>query len=214
MEDFMTTQTATTFGPADLERLRREHPELRMIDVRTPAEFGSGHISGSYNVPLPDLREHRRELTTAAAGPVVLICQSGRRADTASARLLDAGLDEVRVLDGGVLAWEASGRPLVRLSETNAWTIERQVRFTAGAIVAAATVASIWWTPARFAAGALGLGLVVAAVTDTCAMGNMLGQLPFNRRRGEACDLPSLVSTITGPADATHPDTTGEAAAS
>ena len=72
-----------TFGPAELESLQREQPELRMIDVRAPAEFASGHIRGSYNVPLPDLAEHRQELTSRAAGPVVLICRSGRRADTA-----------------------------------------------------------------------------------------------------------------------------------
>src|SRR5262245_3517548 len=189
-----------TFGPAQLETLSREHPELRMIDVRTPAEFASGHISGSYNVPLPDLPEHRKELTATAAGPVVLICRSGRRADTASHHRHGAALDDVHVLAGGVQAWEASGGPLVRLEGSSGWSIERQVRFTAGAIVAAATVASIWWTPARFIAGALGLGLAVAAVTDTCAMGNVLARLPFNRRRGEPCDLPSLVATITEPA--------------
>jgi rhodanese-related sulfurtransferase len=186
-----------TFRPADLESLSREHPELRMIDVRTPAEFASGHISGSYNVPLPDLAEHRRELTATSAGPVVLICRSGGRADTASDQLHAAGLDDVRVLAGGVDAWEASGRPLLQLTETHGWDIERQVRLVAGAVVASATVASIWWTPARFIAGALGFGLVVAAVTDSCAMGNLLARLPFNRRHDDACDLPSLVSTIT-----------------
>jgi hypothetical protein len=51
----------------------------------------------------------------------------------------------------------------------------------------------------RFIAGALGAGLVAAALTDTCAMGNLLARLPFNRRRGDACDLPSLVDTITSP---------------
>jgi rhodanese-related sulfurtransferase len=185
-----------SFGPADLAALRELHPELRMIDVRTPAEFASGHISGSYNVPLPDLPEHRRELTSVGSGPVVLICRSGRRADTASDRLRQAGLDDVHVLAGGVLAWAASGRPLHQLPDSRGWTIERQVRLVAGAVVATATVASIWWQPARFVAGALGLGLVVAAATDTCAMGSMLARLPFNRR-GETCDLPTLVSTLT-----------------
>jgi rhodanese-related sulfurtransferase len=204
----MTTLTRT-FGPADLEHLRREHPELRMIDVRTPGEFASGHIAGSYNVPLPDLAEHRQELTTTGAGPVVLICRSGRRADTASAQLHASGLDDVHVLAGGVLAWEASGGPLIQLTESAAWTIERQVRFVAGAVVATSTAASIWWAPARYLAGALGLGLVVAALTDTCAMGNLLARLPFNRRRAEQCDLPSLVSTITSPDEASNgPDTT------
>jgi rhodanese-related sulfurtransferase len=189
-----------TFGPADLESLSRNRPELRMIDVRTPAEFASGHISGSYNVPLPDLAEHRDELKAASAGPVVLICRSGRRADTASEQLHTAGLDDVHVLAGGVDAWEASGRPLLQLDESHGWTIERQVRLAAGTVVAASTVASVWWTPARFIAGALGLGLVVAALTDTCAMGNVLARLPFNRRPLDTCDLPSLVATITEPA--------------
>ncbi|HZI44683.1 MAG TPA: rhodanese-like domain-containing protein [Ilumatobacter sp.] len=206
------TTLPRTFGPADLEHLRREHPELRMIDVRTPGEFASGHIAGSYNVPLPDLAEHRTELTTTEAGPVVLICRSGRRADTASEQLHAAGLDDVHVLAGGVVAWEASGRQLIQLAESTAWTIERQVRFVAGAVVATSTAVSIWWAPARYIAGALGLGLVVAAVTDTCVMGNLLAHLPFNRRRAEACDLPSLVSTITTPdALSNGPDTTGAA---
>jgi rhodanese-related sulfurtransferase len=105
----MTTLTRT-FGPADLEQLRREHPELRMIDVRTPGEFASGKIAGSYNVPLPDLAEHRQELTTTGAGPVVLICRSGRRADRraggarsviASSVLLAAGFQDVSDVVGG-----------------------------------------------------------------------------------------------------------------
>lgn len=33
-----------------------------MIDVRTPGEFGTEHIPGSYNVPLDLLREHRDEI--------------------------------------------------------------------------------------------------------------------------------------------------------
>jgi rhodanese-related sulfurtransferase len=208
-----TIPPAGGVGPAELQALTREHPELRMIDVRTPAEFASGHISGSYNVPLPDLAEHRKELTATGAGPVVLICRSGRRADTASDQLHAAGLDDVHVLVGGIQAWETSGRPLLRLEIAHGWAIERQVRFTAGAIVVAATAASIWWKPARFVAGALGLGLVVAAVTDTCAMGNLLARLPFNRRRGEPCDLPSLVATITANDSPVHTPVTREVAA-
>jgi hypothetical protein len=84
---------------------------------------------------------------------------------------------------------------------------------TAGAMVAAATLASVWWTPARFIAGALGLGLVVAAVTDTCAMGSVLARLPFNRRRGDQCDLPSLVATITATGPVLDATGSSEAAA-
>ena len=65
--------------PIDLHRLRSEHPDVRVIDVRTPGEFAGRHIPGSYNVPLPDLAEHRAELTSPDAGPVVLVCESGGR---------------------------------------------------------------------------------------------------------------------------------------
>lgn len=184
------------FGPAELEELRRDRPETRVIDVRTPAEFAAGHIDGSYNVPLPDLARHREELTSGLTGPIVLVCQSGNRASTAHGRLDDAGLAEIRVLDGGVVAWSAAGRPLERLESAAGWTIERQVRGIAGGIVFLSILLSLVWAPARLFAGAIGLGLLVAALTDTCAMGMALARMPWNRSTA-SCDLPAIVSTLT-----------------
>lgn len=186
----------TAFGPSDLAELLASHPELRVIDVRTPGEFASGHIVGSYNVPLPDLAEHRTELTDAATGPVVLVCQSGRRAETAEQQLRSAGLHNVHVLAGGVNDWKASGHPLRALNAGSAWTIERQVRAVAGGIVAASIGVSIVFPQARWIAGAVGVGLTAAALTDTCMMGNLLARLPYNRRAA-GCDLPGVVSTLT-----------------
>lgn len=187
----------STFGPDQLVRLQRDHPEVRLIDVRTPAEFASGHIAGSYNVPLPDLGEHRAELTAAAAGPVVITCQSGRRAEAAQRQLADAGLLEVRVLNGGVNAWSAAGLELQRLDSAGGWTIERQVRGLAGGIVLASILLSLIWPEARFLAGAIGAGLLFAAITDTCAMGMLLSRMPWNRRNAATCDMPTVVASLT-----------------
>ena len=173
-----------------------------MIDVRTPGEFAGRHIPGSYNVPLYDLAQHRAELTASAAGPVVLVCESGRRAGIAEAQLADSGLASVHVLDGGVTAWETGGLPLARVEgEDVPWALERQVRLLAGGIVASAIAASTVWPPARFLAGAVGAGLVIAAVTDTCAMGLTLAKLPYNRRRRATCDMPNVVAQITQPSE-------------
>lgn len=187
---------APTFGPSDLVELRRTHPRLRLVDVRTPAEFAASHIDGSYNVPLPDLAAHRDELTASDAGPVVLVCQSGRRADAAQRRLEASGLDDVRVLAGGVDAWSAHGHPLARSTTATGWTIERQVRGVAGAIVLTSIVASVLWAPARYAAGAIGAGLTFSALTDTCAMGTFLARMPWNRSRGVSCDLESVAALL------------------
>ena len=180
----------TTFRPEDLARLREHDEQLRVIDVRTPGEFAGRHIPGSCNVPLPDLAEHRRALTSTSS-PVVLVCESGRRAAMAERQLRDGGFDLVHVLDGGVAAWEAGGLPVERASAADTpWALERQVRLVAGGLVAASVAVSVAWPPARYVAGAIGAGLVVAAVTDTCTMGMLLSRLPYNRA-GDGCDLPT-----------------------
>lgn len=189
--------TVTTLRPADLDRLRSEHPDLRIVDVRTPGEFAGRHIPGSYNVPLPQLSEHRAELTSEATGPVVLVCESGRRAGQAERQLADAGLARVHVLDGGVAAWESTGLDLVRPEGPAPWGLERQVRLVAGSIVATSIAASVVWPPARYVAGFVGAGLTFAALTDTCTMGMALSKLPYNTRQRGSCDLPVVVSQIT-----------------
>lgn len=197
--------TSTALRPADLDRLRSEHSDLRIIDVRTPGEFAGRHIPGSYNVPLPELAEHRRELGSGQGGPVVLVCESGRRAALAQDQLAGANLANVHVLDGGVAAWAAAGQPVARLDgDDHPWSLERQVRLVAGSLVAGAIAASTVVPGARYAAGAVGAGLVFAALTDTCAMGQLLAKLPYNRRR-PACDLPTVVQQITS-----HPTTQPE----
>lgn len=188
--------TSRPMHPADLDRLRVRHPGAKVVDVRTPGEFAAGHIPGSYNVPLPDLGEHRAELTASPDEPVVLVCRSGRRATLAEQQLADAGLAQVHVLDGGVETWEAAGHPLTRLEGSGTgWTLERQVRLVAGGVVASAIAVSAVWPPARYAAGAIGAGLVFAAATDTCAMGTVLARLPSNRRR-PTCDLSTIADQL------------------
>jgi rhodanese-related sulfurtransferase len=184
--------------PTDLDQLRAIEPDLRIVDVRTPGEFAGRHVPGSYNVPLPQLGEHRRELH-AARGPVVLVCQSGRRAGLAEQQLVEAGLTSVHVLDGGIDAWTRAGLAVVEPAPgaKAPWTLERQVRLVAGGIVAASIAFSVAWPGARFVAGAVGLGLTVAAITDTCAMGTALARLPHNRRAHRAgCDLPAVVDRL------------------
>src|SRR5688572_33355422 len=118
--------------PTELAELLAEHPEIRLLDVRTPAEYETVHIRGAYNVPLDTLGEHGAEIRTNVTEPVVLVCQSGQRARKAEVALCGAGMPNLHVLDGGVNGWLAAGLPVVR--GATRISLERQVRIGAGAL--------------------------------------------------------------------------------
>lgn len=182
----------TAVDARELDSLRAVDPDVRIIDVRTPGEYETAHIEGSYNVPLDQLGEHAAELARLDH-PVVLVCQSGARANKALDQLLEAGKLNLRLLTGGIGAWQAAGNDVVRHAER--WSLERQVRLVAGLIVFLSVVASVWVPGARFVAGFVGAGLTFAALTNTCAMGMVLTKLPYNR--GASCDVNAIVRQLS-----------------
>lgn len=190
----MTTPTGTpaSLDVAALRHLIAAGGAPRLIDVRTPAEFETAHIPGSYNVPLDLLREHRDELRAHLDEQVVLVCRSGQRATQAERALAGAGLPNLRVLAGGMTAWQAAQAPVT--TGTPRWDLERQVRLVAGSIVLLAVLASTVVEPAKWLAAFIGAGLTVAALTGTCAMGMLLAKLPYNR--GPRTDLDRVVTAL------------------
>jgi len=57
-------------------------------------------------------------------------------------------------------------------------------------------LASIVAPRARWLSAAIGAGLTTAALTDTCAMGNLLSRLAYNR--DASTDLPTVIAALTG----------------
>ncbi|EKF23177.1 rhodanese-like domain protein [Mycolicibacterium hassiacum DSM 44199] len=170
----------------ELQRMCASDAPPQLVDVRTPGEFGTAHIPGSSNVPLDSLRRNRDAVAARLRGPadVVLICRSGQRARQAEQLLRRAGLSNVCVLDGGILAWQAHG---FEVNEgRRRWDLERQVRLVVGVVVLAAVLGSVAVPWLKWIAAAMGAGLTFAALTNTCALGMLLARLPYNR--GASCD--------------------------
>lgn len=190
---------STTIGTAEVQALISADPNARLVDVRTAGEYQTAHIEGSINLPLDQLDANTRQIVSGAPGPVVLVCQAGGRAEQAHRKLVDAGLTRASVLTGGMNGWTAAGAPVERSGEER-WGLERQVRLVAGSIVLVSVLASIWVPAIRFVAGAVGAGLVFAAVSNTCMMGMALAKLPYNR--GPATDADAAVARITSRANA------------
>jgi rhodanese-related sulfurtransferase len=179
---------------AQVASLSGQIPHVRLLDVRTPAEFASEHIRGAYNVPLDTLGEHAREIRASRQNPLVLVCRSGQRARTAETALKAAGLQHLHVLDGGIAAWTAAGLPVERGRQM--MSLERQVRIATGALAATGGLLAVLvhpvfgWLPAL-----VGSGLVFAGITDTCGMAMLLARLPHNRPA--TCDVHVAVRALS-----------------
>ncbi|MFB6712935.1 MULTISPECIES: rhodanese-like domain-containing protein [unclassified Streptomyces] len=192
----MTEKSARTSSitPAVLHRLVQEERAPRILDVRTSGEFRTVHIPGAYNVPLDTLREHRNELLAHLDEDVVLVCRSGARAAQAEKALAEAGLPNLRVLEGGISAWEMAGAPTNRGADR--WDMERQVRLVAGSIVLATGVVGLFVPGAHLIGTAVGAGLTYAALSNSCAMGVLLSKLPYNR--GPRTDIRKVITELRG----------------
>lgn len=84
---------------------------LVVLDVREGHEWSAGHIDGAIHVPIGELPARVGELDPAAR--TIVVCHVGGRSARATAWLHAQGHDVVN-LAGGMDAWEAAGRPVVR----------------------------------------------------------------------------------------------------
>lgn len=98
------TGTLRLWYPEDLDEAREN---ALILDVRTPAEYATGFVPSSLNVPHTELRDRLDEVRAAAAGRAVrVMCQSGVRSAIAHRVLVQAGFDSAS-LSGGMLTLRA-----------------------------------------------------------------------------------------------------------
>ena len=151
----------------------------RLIDVREYPEFAAGHIEGAELVPLGTV--DKASETWDRSQPLTLVCRTGRRAEQARQTLAAKGFQSLNVIEGGVEAWKSSGKSLAVVAN-KPWSMERQVRVTAGSLVLASFGLGLLTSRKVFIGAALvGAGLVYAGVSDTCMMASVLGRMPWNR---------------------------------
>jgi rhodanese-related sulfurtransferase len=185
----MTEAVTNLIGVEEWKAWQAEGRPAQLVDVRSAAEFATGHLPCAINIPLEQLEARAADLSHCA--PLVLVCQGGTRATLASARLAAQGRESL-VLKGGTTAWLKAGYPAVR-STAARWALERQVRLVAGLLVAVGVLLgatlSPWWLllPAL-----VGCGLSFAGFTGFCPMGELLARMPWNRPRRIAPNLEAL----------------------
>lgn len=85
---------------------------VTVVDVRNRSEYEAGHLPGSLHIPVGYLEQRLKEIPRDK--PLVMQCQSGARSAIATSVMQKLGVTNIENLSGGFLAWQASGREVVR----------------------------------------------------------------------------------------------------
>lgn len=88
--------------------------DIQLIDVRTPEEVAEGTIAGAVNFDFraDGFEEKLKVLDKSKA--VYVFCRSGGRSANAASIMKDLGFSEIYDLEGGITAWKAEGKEVVK----------------------------------------------------------------------------------------------------
>ncbi len=88
--------------------------DMLILDVRTPKEYGEGHIPGAFHIDHREIESRIGEIEAYRHKPVIVYCYSGMRAGTVESYLIEQGFSQVKHLKGDWQAWTANKQPTKR----------------------------------------------------------------------------------------------------
>lgn len=81
-----------------------------ILDVREQDEWDAGHVDGATHIPTAEVPARLGEVPEG--DPVYVMCRGGGRSARVTQWLVQNGHDAVNV-DGGMVAWQSAGKPMV-----------------------------------------------------------------------------------------------------
>ncbi len=180
----MTLTSNAQVQEIDAQTLKQwlEENTVTLVDVRETAEYATERIPGAKLHPLSQFDP--QQMQPATGQNLVLYCQSGQRSTKTAQQCIEAGFNSVFHLHGGMPTWKNAGYAIEK-SQDAPISLFRQVQIVAGSLVFLGTILGILVSPNfLLLSGFVGVGLVFAGITNTCAMALLLAKLPYNQRSG------------------------------
>ncbi len=87
-------------------------PGTIVLDVRTPAEFSTGHLPAAKNVDFEGADFATQITALDKNATYAVYCRSGNRSGKAMEQMATAGFAHVYDLAGGISAWKDMGGPM------------------------------------------------------------------------------------------------------
>lgn len=88
-------------------------PGTIVLDVRTPAEYASGHLPQALNIDIEAGDFATRIATLDKNATYAVYCRSGNRSGVALEQMAGVGFTNLYDLAGGIGAWQGMGGPMV-----------------------------------------------------------------------------------------------------
>lgn len=108
-----SSTTSATLSPTEFNDLT-QRAGVVTLDVRTPGEFASGHLPNAVNMDVESGTFAQQISTLNPETTYAVYCRSANRSKTALQQMSDAGIQNAQDLDGGIVAWQAQGLPVVQ----------------------------------------------------------------------------------------------------
>jgi rhodanese-related sulfurtransferase len=95
-----------------LELIRNNQPLV--LDVRTDAEYKSGHLENAVLIPVQQLQLRIKDLAAYKNQDILVYCATGNRSTVASKILIDSGFKRIHNMRYGIYRWSRDTYPIVR----------------------------------------------------------------------------------------------------
>jgi molybdopterin/thiamine biosynthesis adenylyltransferase/rhodanese-related sulfurtransferase len=104
--------------------------DVVLIDTREPHEYQEAHLEGGRLVPPGLLADEIEAAAPDKSARTILYCRSGNRSALATAQMQALGYTDVASMEGGILAWQEQGLPVVAATGMTAEQRDRYSRHT------------------------------------------------------------------------------------
>ena len=109
-----STSTIKKVQVSDLKSAMTNDASVAVLDVRTAGEVAQGFVENAINVDVNGSAFDTGVKDLDKSKTVYVYCRSGHRSMIASKKLISLGFSDVRNVEGGFMAWEQAGYPVVK----------------------------------------------------------------------------------------------------
>lgn len=93
---------------------KSDDPNFKILDVRTPDEYTSGHVEGAVNIDYNSDDFKEKLATLDRSGEYLVYCRSGNRSSGAVKVMEELEFTMIYHMTGGIIEWSAEALPFAR----------------------------------------------------------------------------------------------------